>query len=98
MEFLLRIVLPTIRALLLTIEAGQTGVQMAARRLATWHRRQMATDPAYPTILAIVAAGILRLTIPNRAQAAILAAMVAKALGLNPPNYGTGWNPEDNYE
>ena len=98
MEILLRVVLPTVRALLFTVSAGNTGLQLAARRLATWHRRQMATDPAYPTILAVMAAGVLRLTVRNRAQAAILAAMVAKALGLNPPQYGDDWNAHDNYD
>lgn len=97
MLFLIHVALPALRALVLTLAAGNTTAQQGIRRLVTWHRRQMATDPAYPTILAVVAAGILRLVVPNRAQAAILATLIAKALRLNPPEYGNGWNPTDDY-
>ena len=98
MEYLIRVLIPAIRAFVFTLRAGNTGLQASVRRLVAWHRRQMATDPAYPTILAIVAAGILRLTIRNKTQAAMLAALIAKSLGLNPPDYGDGWNPPDTYE
>lgn len=97
MEFLIRVLIPGIRMLLLSIQAGNTTLQILIRRLAAWHRRQMATDPAYPTILAVIAAGIFRITIRNKTQAAILAAMVAKALGLHIPDQ-QDWIPPNDYD
>lgn len=98
MQFFLRVLLPTIRTGWILLSEGNSMIQVMLQRLIAWHRRQIATDPAYPTILAVLFAAILRLTVRNRTHAAILASLIARGLGLNLPDArDDGWHSPDDY-
>lgn len=99
MWLFLNVIVPVIRAILGIWKDSSHTVHIVIRKIVLWHRKQMATDPAYATILAIIAAGILRLTVRNRANAAMLAVVIAKALGLNVPDpLGNTWDSSDDYD